>query len=256
MKNLITNPPKEEAPDLEFLERVRKRQRESVVSQKTPVSRPLSYVEGIIEKARKIRERDMELRNKAIEFDRSFLLRHFSEEETIMLVEKFLHSPVTSTQEGFSTYGLYDLDEEKKRYISNEIRGGKVIEFGDGGRATNLRFMLESGVKDFRTVDPKHNTDGHTDGLSYLLQQPDESAIVMSFGVLEDGILDGTDEYSIPVFRKYNRLLGEEIYRVTPKGGITLHGLDSIYDLVNAGFTEEKILREFPNRKLVSLRKS
>lgn len=58
------------------------------------------------------------------------------------------------------------------------------------------------------------------DGLTYLINQPDESAIVMSFGVLCPWLQQHENT-------NYYRFLAREIYRVTPQGGISVHVVNS-----------------------------
>ncbi len=58
------------------------------------------------------------------------------------------------------------------------------------------------------------------DGLTYLINQPDESAIVMSFGVLCPWLQQHENA-------TYYRFLAREIYRVTPQGGISVHVVNS-----------------------------
>jgi hypothetical protein len=81
-----------------------------------------------------------------------------------------------------------------------------------------------------------------TDGLSYLLTQPDESAITMSFGVLNRELVKG----SVDVTEFYYRFLAKEIHRVTPQDGISIHlynecgliSVDKVFERV--GFQVEK----------------
>ena len=66
------------------------------------------------------------------------------------------------------------------------------------------------------------------DGLTYLLSQPDESAVVFSSCVFREDVL--TDVGLPPeLARKYLDYLINQIYRVTPKNGISIHADNTPY---------------------------
>ncbi len=197
------------------------------------------------------------------------LLKFFNREQASALVEYFDSTPSTSTSDGDCACDLSSISEKARRFLANEFQGRKIIEFGNKGYK-NINcddtkiwcnvpaiVFLKLGARSYEGCDPKYNTDG----LTFLLRQPDESAIVTSFGVLEMGVLHlyGRDDLSV-LLSKYTAELGRQIYRVTPKDAITLHGLDSCLDLENAGFViEEAITKELERRnvsgELVVLRK-
>jgi len=164
------------------------------------------------------------------------LRRHFSEADALRLVEYFSQTPSVGTQEEVGMpYDLRKLSPEAREYLAREVQGRRIIEIGDAGRKRNKELLLELGAQSYESTDPK---SGGIDGLSYLMRQPDESAIVTSFGVLDWGVLYGDCRES-RVLDRYNCLLGENIARVTPRGAITLHGADYIDDLENAGFKRD-----------------
>lgn len=167
------------------------------------------------------------------------LLARFTEKEALNLVRYFGQTPSSSTQDftGGGLYGWSHISQKAKAFLASEIRGRRVIELGDAGNKTNARFFLRDlGAKSFETADPKYIP--RCDGLSYLVRQPEESAIVTSFGVFDEGVLHAGPKEPDELFR-YRQLLADEIYRVTPIGGITLHGLDWYFEFERAGFKED-----------------
>ena len=170
------------------------------------------------------------------------LLQYFTREEAEELLECFTRTPSAETH---GTYNIDNLSKEAKNFLSKEITGKRIIELGTGqaGAFTdkdNPFYCISGkfnrlGAKEWCGVDPKCNYDG----LTFLLKQPDESAIVTSFGVLEEGVLyRGFNESE--QLKKYQQELGRQIYRVTPKGAITFHGLEWDLDLVKAGFIDDE----------------
>ena len=103
--------------------------------------------------------------------------------------------------------------------------------------------MAKLGIAGYTAVEPYYADEtsealkGHEsqtnvvpiDGLSYLLSQPNDSAIVISFGVL-------------PWCREsYEESTAKEIYRVTVPGGINVHApkmerFGRKYQYLEAGF--------------------
>lgn len=141
--------------------------------------------------------------------------------------------------------------ELMKRYIQNaedilknSINGRKAIELGPGCSPMH-KWLFEQGASDYtgvellypqiseRIVSGENARIVDSDALSFLLSQPDGSAIVASRGVLNDEVMPSTS---------YARFLIREIYRVTPKGAVTIHSmgvssLDEKRFFREAGFT-------------------
>lgn len=147
-----------------------------------------------------------------------------------------------------STYEVLDVIVSKygADNIANEIKGKKVIELGPS-HDPKARFFLDNGAKEYVGVDLFHSFIGtcfvqnylkakivEKDALSYLMNQEDESAVVASFGFLCDA-LHMLNPHYVPFVVK-------EIYRITPKGGISIHS--TACDIENsfeaAGFKPEK----------------
>ncbi len=123
------------------------------------------------------------------------------------------------------------------------LRGQQVIEIGPGCNPLAAFLLRQMGVRKYVGVEPlrpeltrqlldvsdSRSILEHTDGLTYLFQQPDESAIVMSFGVLDPTIYQFLPFNTSGISWKqqeiddYMRLLIKEIYRVTPHGSVTMH---------------------------------
>lgn len=165
------------------------------------------------------------------------LLTYFSREDALKLVEYFGTVPSTGTQDYPGVpYDLSQLNSEAREYLIGYVKDKRVIEIGDAGRKINEPFfILDWGAKSFEIADAQYGVDG----LTYLMRQPEGSALVCSFGVFDDGMLymDGV-KIEKPL-REYVSKLCKEIYRVTPKGGITLHGLEWDGDLKDAGFVPD-----------------
>ncbi len=165
------------------------------------------------------------------------LLTHFSRGDALRLVDYFSTTPSAETQEIIGTpYDLYKLSPEARAYLAKHVTGQRIIELGDAGRKINEPFFIKLGAKNLETADPKAS---RVDGLTYLMRQPEGSAIITSFGVFDEGVLymDGV-EIEKPL-QEYVTRLCREIYRVTQKGSITLHGLEWDGDLKNAGFASD-----------------
>ncbi|MFZ5954932.1 MAG: hypothetical protein ACOYT4_00755 [Nanoarchaeota archaeon] len=170
------------------------------------------------------------------------LLRHFTKKEAYNLIKYFISVPSTSTQEPGASYDLYTICNSNRKfreYLGEQINGRNIIELGDAGRQINKNLFLKLGAKNYESVDPNYNFDG----LTYLMRQDDNSAIICSFGVLESGVLYGA-ESGFEALVKYQQKLADEIYRVTPKGAITLHGLECSVDLLNAGFANDNYAKK------------
>jgi hypothetical protein len=183
------------------------------------------------------------------------LLNHFSRRDALELIKMFhnvephKYMEFVREQPWGIEGSLYDYlrKPEDKEYLANEIKGKRVIEFGDR-EGTNKRFFLELGAESYEASDPISNTKGlDIDALTHLIRQPDESAIVCSFAVLYSRVL--YDPYlfkkSPTALREYQKELGNQIYRVTPKNSITLHMLERQGDLTNTGFIEERVFNDY-----------
>lgn len=134
---------------------------------------------------------------------------------------------------------LYDL--EKNSLLREGFRDRKVVELGPERKPVYVH-LAQLGIADYTAVEPFYADEtrealrGHigqinvvqVDGLSYLLTQPNDSCVVVSFGVLP--------YCSEP----YNKSIAKEIFRTTVPGGISIHDLngDSIkrYHYSKAGF--------------------
>lgn len=202
---------------------------------------PFDY-SGPVMSEEESRQRDEERIEKMITPE---LLTNFSEDETRNLVKYFEGIPSAQTCGPNNIYNFWDLSDEAKDFLKNELQGKKMIELGSASRdQAKIHFECDFKVKDYSYADPQYNTDG----LSYLMKQPSNSAIVTSFGVLEDGVL--YSDFKVPGLNKYTELLGQEIYRVTPKGAITLHGLEFDHDLTKTDFKEPENIPSDFNREL------
>ncbi|MFH1065668.1 MAG: hypothetical protein V1734_04155 [Nanoarchaeota archaeon] len=157
--------------------------------------------------------------------------------------------PLRST----TTYAMsFDVQMELlRRYILNaetilkdSINGRKAIELGPGCNPMH-RWLFERGASEYtgvemlypqiseKMVSGENAKIVNNDALSFLLSQPDESAIITSRGVLNQEVMPSSN---------YARFLIREICRVTPKGGITIHssGVSSVDEkrfFKEAGFT-------------------
>lgn len=186
--------------------------------------------------------------------------------------EKSIKTASYQTASGVGTNFYYDFDRicfEGIKEMSEGLKGQRVIELGPGmhpiyeklisfeidhyiavegfepdatGGALNV--MLENhGDDHFQKVEVVHK-----DALSYLLEQPDESAVVMSFGMMCPELQNGKNDLYYP-------FLAKEIHRVTPKDGLTLYvgsrdfglahlmkkvGFESIYTRENYQFLGRK----------------
>jgi len=113
------------------------------------------------------------------------LERYFSRSEAEKLADYFDRTPTQTTKGPGHTYDFGKLNKEAIEFLRSEIKGKRVIELGNKGYREDYYFRNIFGASSYEGCDPKYNVDG----LTFLLQQPDESAIVTSFGVLEDGVL-------------------------------------------------------------------
>jgi len=164
------------------------------------------------------------------------LLRHFSYDEAFNLVKYFFQTPSTGTQDINGSYDLSKLNPEARNFLERELQGKDILEIGNAGSRVNHN-LTPFNIGNYVGVDADYGDDA----LTHLMRQPEESAIVCSFGVLESGVLDSWIGRERPL-GKYIDLLAREIYRVTPEGSITLHGTDGFDELKRAGFRDENVL--------------
>ncbi len=158
-------------------------------------------------------------------------------------IERALHPDLTETLTN-STVVREILLKRFRDVFAKELAGKRIIELGPGSYPCaeiisqfNIREYV--GVEPFnaeftRQALPKDEIIKivEQDGLSYLLTQPSESAVVLSFGVFAPEL------YSMSDLKKvydYYRFMAKEITRVTPKNSITIHH----------SITAEDFLREF-----------
>ncbi|MDI6736900.1 MAG: hypothetical protein QME12_00085 [Nanoarchaeota archaeon] len=117
--------------------------------------------------------------------------------------------------------------ENAETIIRDSINGRKAIELGPGCNPMH-KWLLEKGASEYtgvelfypriseKMVEGENARIAANDALSFLVSQPGESAIVASRGVLNQEVMPSSN---------YARFLAREIYRVTPKGGITIHSM-------------------------------
>jgi hypothetical protein len=160
------------------------------------------------------------------------LLKYFSRNEAHNLIKSFLGIPSVTTQEEGCGYQLSNIKNEYLTLLRSEIEGKKIIEIGDAGHGINRSWFKEMGAEGFVGIDINY---GGPDALTFLMKQPADSAVVCSFGVFDDGSLYFSEDSNL---KKYIQKLCEEIYRVTPRNSISLHGLERKNDLIRAGFIE------------------
>lgn len=117
--------------------------------------------------------------------------------------------------------------------FERQFMGKRVIELGPGADPKSNWLHDKYRISEYVGVEPfyphltgeKIEFSGRTidvikeDGLSFLIHQPDESAIVISNGVVCTELILSHKNESVDYFR----FLAKEIYRVTPKGNPTFH---------------------------------
>jgi hypothetical protein len=171
------------------------------------------------------------------------LLTYFTRKEALDLLSVFFNSPSASYFSDIYWPFAFHNRREIIEYVVKEIKGRDVIEIGSNGNQSSEALFLNLGAKSYKDADVKQNIDA----LSALARQKSESAIIISFALFAEQILYpvGIPEGVNPaIFARYRAELCKHIYRVTPRGAITLHGLeaDCMDDLLNAGFVLEKCL--------------
>jgi len=93
-------------------------------------------------------------------------------------------------------------NRKELRHWFNELKNHKVIEIGPGYHPVNELYKC----KEYCGVGWGDVSYIKNDGLSFLRIQPDSSAVIVSFGVLEDAVLRSEG---------YANQLSEEIERVS-----------------------------------------
>lgn len=181
---------------------------------------------------------DEYLVGKPITRDERQLLRQYAH----TLSERVRHSDHISMKWGVLR-GVTNIVHDQLGKHSALLQNQQVIEIGPGCNPLAAFLLERIGVRKYVAVEPLRpelterllNVGDsriileRNDGLTYLLQQPDESAIVMSFGVLDWTLFDflpfNTDgiSWSRQEIDDYMRLLVKEVYRVTPSGSITVN---------------------------------
>lgn len=159
----------------------------------------------------------------------------FGAEQTHRLLSQFPRSAKGSYSFLFRQY----LFQQKSDNIKKKTSGRKLVELGAGKQYKNhLNNILGDGYFDldcsnYIGLDPsyKQGLTGYfnekaveitpCDGLSYLLEQQDNSCNVMSLGVFAKGVLEPETET-----QEYLERLINEIYRVTFDDGISMHITD------------------------------
>ncbi|MEA3329983.1 MAG: hypothetical protein U9Q06_04540 [Nanoarchaeota archaeon] len=108
--------------------------------------------------------------------------------------------------------------ELKKFDISRYVAVEPFEPRATGGALNHILDQVQDGDAEFERMKLSDK-----DGLSYLITQPDKSAVVMSYGVFCPDLQHGNGLYV--------RFLAKEIHRVTPENGITIHCGNPGYDL-------------------------
>lgn len=104
----------------------------------------------------------------------------------------------------------------------NKLRNHRVIEIGPGGHPINLDWPCKEyiGVQPHKCYVPEIGGENYIleDGLSFLRKQPDSSAIVVSFGVLDEDVLRYCSLFNSQatmLSEKYIKEIASEIKRVS-----------------------------------------
>src|SRR3989339_165030 len=129
---------------------------------------------------------------------------------------------------------IYPNDIESiKKYreycIEQANQPGLTLPYTDYSRNFDMMKKLYPEVSRKNLKGTKNAKIVEEDGLSYLLKQDDESSLVTSYGII-------CPEISRMNNNDYFKFLIKEIYRVTPKDGITMHV---------HGFEKEKAINLF-----------
>lgn len=167
-------------------------------------------------------------------------------------------------------HGFYKLLERALEgdwgMVRRAIEGKEVIELGPGDkpsarrllnlgatRYTGVDLAYRKGKNGYPTIMPqaldvsrdKRVSWIDTDGLSHLLTQEDESAIVVSSGVFCTGFTAANErDLENTTAHNYFARLIKEVHRITPKGLITAHvHNDSFFPefpemMANSGFEQ------------------
>ena len=152
---------------------------------------------------------------------------------------KRLHNPHPFKDSEFYLEFIADLAAIE--FLRYGFRDKRVIELGSWKHPV-YQIVANLGATSYIAVEPNYSDltkealrgkSGQievveSDGLSYLVKQPSDSSVIVSFGVLP---------YTSP---SYQRSVAGEIFRVTVPGGITVHAprrdVSGENPYVNAGF--------------------
>lgn len=139
--------------------------------------------------------------------------------------------------------------EEYVPVFKKQMQGQRVIELGPGFYPKADMLFEKFGIDKYDAAEPRtyELTQAKLDmkdprirlvkedSLSYLLRQPDDSAIIISCGVICPELLQcAADDPDISYFR----FLGKEMQRVTPKGALTIHGTNLDSNQIDLVFIE------------------
>ena len=170
----------------------------------------------------------------------------FTEEEVVQV--RAAYSPkngwniISGTDFSSLFFGMLSRNNVAYQYFQKEFQGKRIIELGAGrpglARGYNAPAFAELGAREYIVVDPMLSPKDivsfptrkqsiptelvSQDGLSYLLQQKEESSVIFSSAMfLTDAIFNLG--LSLVLGMKYSLHLFRQIGRVTPSGGITVH---------------------------------
>jgi hypothetical protein len=180
--------------------------------------------------------------------DRAYALRNQS-------IEKAMDPSVASSHA--STFEVPDIIISKygKNKLAKEIEGKRVIELGPAHNP-RAKLLLDLGAKEYVGVELFNSfmascfTQNYNrakivqkDALSYLINQEEGSAVVVSFGFLCDALHIYNPHY-IPFITK-------EIQRITPKDGVSVHSgsCDFANSFNAAGFSSKEVLKVKNDKK-------
>jgi len=166
--------------------------------------------------------------------------------------------------------------QSAREFFNKELFNKRIIELGPGylyghGSILSALDFEKLGVSSYTGIDPLYNEyseenckrkaksmglkipflEVSSDGLSYLLTQPKESAIICSFAAFDSPAIENA---GLPKYleERYIDYLIREIYRITPENSISFHknifGLGDYLPLFESvGFRKEKLSPELFN---------
>jgi hypothetical protein len=154
-----------------------------------------------------------------------------------MLGASLLRCPISSLSNKLIELGPSDtqvLDSLKLNEIDTYV-GVEPFAYQETRRAIDLFIRKNPHFQGSLTL-------ANEDGLTYLPTQQECSATVVSSMVLEHSVIGYHLPFNHTLVEQYRRELCQEIYRVTPEGGITMHSnLDEDYIscLQKVGFKQQ-----------------